>query len=411
MKRLASVAVVAGATLALAVVLVALGGEGDGAQAAPAAQATTVQVTVQQFSVTANPSSAPAGAVDFVASNTGSISHELVIIRTDLSPDALPVVGNTVDESGAGVQVIDEIEPFAPGTQQTRSVNLAAGKYVLICNLSGHYQAGMRRGFTVTEATATATPTATATTTATPTATATTTATPTATATVTPSPTATPTATPTPTPTPPPGGTTVQVELKEFSVTANPTSAPAGEVQFVASNTGAIDHELVIIKTDLAPDALPVVDNKANEDSPGVQVVDEIEEFDPGRQETKSVNLAAGKYVLICNIVGHYEAGMRTAFTVTGATATSTATPAATATPATTATPAPTAPKTATSTPTKTATPATATPKALPPSGGGSLGDSGGLPTGIWAAIGGSAALLVVAAAGLALARRRSTGS
>jgi hypothetical protein len=199
------------------------------------------------------------------------------------------------------------------------------------------------------------------------------------------------------------------VELKEFSVTANPTSAPAGEVQFVASNTGAIDHELVIIKTDLAPDALPVVDNKANEDSPGVQVVDEIEEFDPGMQETKSVNLAAGKYVLICNIVGHYEAGMRTAFTVTGATATSTATPAATATPATTATPAPTAPKTATSTPTKTATPATATPKALPPSGGGSLGDGGGLPAGVWAAIGGGAVLLALGAAGLALARRRST--
>ena len=179
MKRVAFLAALGAATLTLTFVLVALRGEGGGAQAAPPAQATTVQVTVQQFSVTANPSSAPAGDVDFVASNAGSINHEFVIIRTNLAPGALPVVGGQVDESGAGVQVIDEIQPFAPGTQQTKALNLASGAYVLICNVPGHYQAGMRTGFTVTEATATAT------TTATPTATATETATTTATATAT----------------------------------------------------------------------------------------------------------------------------------------------------------------------------------------------------------------------------------
>ena len=297
MKRVAFLAVLGVATLALAVFLVALRGEGRGVQAAPAAQATTVQVTLQQFSVAASPSSAPAGDVDFVASNTGTINHEFVIIKTDLAPGALPVVGGQVDESGAGVQVIDEIEPFAPGTQQTKTVNLATGAYVFICNLPGHYQAGMRTGFTVTEGTATAT------TTATPTAAATETATPTATATATPSPTATPTGTPTPTPT----------ETPVF--TASPISA--------------------------------------------------------------------------------------------------TLTPPPTAAPTPATTPVPTTPTSAaTPTPIATTAPAAGTPAAPPPSGGGSVGGDNGLPTAAWAAIvGGAALVLTLAAGGLALARRRSTGS
>jgi hypothetical protein len=40
-----------------------------------------------------------------------------------------------------------------------------------------------------------------------------------------------------------------------------------------------------------------------------------------------SANLAAGNYVLICNIPSHYSAGMYTAFTVTAAQPTPTNTP------------------------------------------------------------------------------------
>jgi hypothetical protein len=51
---------------------------------------------------------------------------------------------------------------------------------------------------------------------------------------------------------------------------------------------------------------------------------------------------------------------------------------------------------------------ATATPGAAPAAGSGGLGGDGGLPVGVWAAIGG-AAFLALAAAAVALARRRST--
>jgi len=205
MKRVVSLAALGMMTLGVAVALVALRGDQNEAQAAPAA-ATTVEGTIHDNSLTAVPSSVPAGDVQFVVSNAGTTSHEFVVIKTDLAPDALPVVGGTVDESASSLQVIDTIAPFAAGTQQTLTVNLAAGNYVLICNLPGHYQGGVRTAFTVTEATATSTPTPAATATATPAATATATpaatATPTPAATATPAPTATPAATATATPTP-----------------------------------------------------------------------------------------------------------------------------------------------------------------------------------------------------------------
>ncbi|HXH21949.1 MAG TPA: hypothetical protein VNN10_07955, partial [Dehalococcoidia bacterium] len=46
--------------------------------------------------------------------------------------------------------------------------------------------------------------------------------------------------------------TTVTVTLGEWLVEPDPDSAPAGEITFTANNEGTIEHELVIIKTDLA---------------------------------------------------------------------------------------------------------------------------------------------------------------
>jgi uncharacterized cupredoxin-like copper-binding protein len=245
MKRMTLLAVV-GAALAVAFAVVAFRGDGGAAEAAPSAQTTTIQVTIGNNSMTATPSSAPAGEINFVVSNAGSMNHEFVIIRTDLAVDALPVAGGQVDENGAGVQVIDEIEPFAPGTEQTISVNLTSGAYVLICNLPGHYQLGIRTTFTVTEGAATETPTSTTTPTATPTvgatetATATVTATPIATAspisaTVTPEATPSPTKTATPTPTAPsPTGT---------GATPTPTGTVTGVTQPPATGGGGSDGD------------------------------------------------------------------------------------------------------------------------------------------------------------------------
>jgi len=53
--------------------------------------------------------------------------------------------------------VVDEIEDIPVGETQELTVTLAAGKYVLLCNIysatenEAHYKLGMRTGFSVTE--------------------------------------------------------------------------------------------------------------------------------------------------------------------------------------------------------------------------------------------------------------------
>ena len=115
----------------------------------------------------------------------------------------------------------------------------------------------------------------------------------------------------------------VAVSLNDspFEVTANPSSVAAGAVDFQVSNDGAgLPHNLRVIRTDLAPDALPVDSSTNMVDESQVNVVASTsQDLAQGAMETVSANLTGGNYVLICNIPGHYDDnGMYTAFTVTG---------------------------------------------------------------------------------------------
>ena len=80
------------------------------------------------------------------------------------------------------------------------------------------------------------------------------------------------------------------------------------------TNDGPSTHEFVVVKTDTAPDALPTADGEVTED--GIDVAGEAEDIAPSTEATLSLDLEAGSYVIICNVVGHYEQGMNTGFTV-----------------------------------------------------------------------------------------------
>ncbi len=112
------------------------------------------------------------------------------------------------------------------------------------------------------------------------------------------------------------GGGGIAVKLAEWSVTVDPASAPAGTVTFNVENGGANVHELVVFKTELAEDALPVVGDAVDETAPDLTLVDEVEDIAPGGTATLTVDLEPGNYVLICNISGHYSRGMHAAFAV-----------------------------------------------------------------------------------------------
>jgi hypothetical protein len=76
----------------------------------------------------------------------------MLIFQTELAADRLPLGRDgRVDENADGVlKVFDSGDNIAVGTIKTFHIALAAGRYVMICNLPGHYLAGMHTAFTVT---------------------------------------------------------------------------------------------------------------------------------------------------------------------------------------------------------------------------------------------------------------------
>lgn len=109
----------------------------------------------------------------------------------------------------------------------------------------------------------------------------------------------------------------VGATLDDYSITLEESSAPAGEVTFDVTNEAEQVHEFVVLSTDLAADQLPTDENGDvdEEGDPSISVVDEIEDVEGGSEQSLTVNLDAGDYVLLCNLPGHYRQGMYTSFT------------------------------------------------------------------------------------------------
>lgn len=117
---------------------------GPVARATPAA-ATAVSIVVKEWSIAASTKSITAGKVTFVVRNAGKMKHEFVVIRSNRHHHLLPMKGRQASEVG----VKGEIEPFGPGATKRLTLTLAPGKYVLICNMPGHYKRGQYLAFTV----------------------------------------------------------------------------------------------------------------------------------------------------------------------------------------------------------------------------------------------------------------------
>ena len=93
-----------------------------------------------------------------------------------------------------------------------------------------------------------------------------------------------------------------------------PKSLRAGHHTFAYTNKGSIPHELLVFRTDLAGNALPVkADGSVDEESPLLhKVADSGNQTSPGRSESvpATKTLAPGHYVAACNLPGHYQRGM-----------------------------------------------------------------------------------------------------
>lgn len=114
--------------------------------------ATTINAVERDGTITLDRASSTSGHIEFAIKNEGELTHEFVVLKTDLAEGALPLdsAGSAVDESGAGVTVAGERESIAPATSAALTVDdLAPGTYVIICNVPGHYGLGMHASFVV----------------------------------------------------------------------------------------------------------------------------------------------------------------------------------------------------------------------------------------------------------------------
>ncbi len=111
---------------------------------AAAASHTTVTVKETDFTIALSRGVVPAGTVTFVTANHGKVAHELVVLRTTKGAGALGK-GARIRETGH----VAETGDLEVGITQKLTVKLAPGHYALVCNLPGHYAAGMYANFTV----------------------------------------------------------------------------------------------------------------------------------------------------------------------------------------------------------------------------------------------------------------------
>lgn len=110
-----------------------------------------------------NPSTVPAGQVSLRVANTGSINHEVVVLTlpagqsvgqrpvgTDGKVDEAGSLGEASRTCGAGEGMESADPGIAPGSSGWTTLNLKPGRYELLCNIAGHYGAGMYTQLTVT---------------------------------------------------------------------------------------------------------------------------------------------------------------------------------------------------------------------------------------------------------------------
>ena len=86
-----------------------------------------VTVGLHEFAVVPSAATAAAGRVTFAVRNTGKVTHEMVVIRTD-KPAAGLMKGARADESGN----VGETGDLRPGAAKTFAIALKPGHYALI---------------------------------------------------------------------------------------------------------------------------------------------------------------------------------------------------------------------------------------------------------------------------------------
>lgn len=98
--------------------------------------------------------------------------------------------------------------------------------------------------------------------------------------------------------------------LREWAITAPTAQLQAGQVQITAANDGRETHELVIIRASDAGSLPTKPDGSVDEDKiPEADKAGEIPDLAAGKSVTKTLDLPAGHYIAVCNLVDQMGQG------------------------------------------------------------------------------------------------------
>ena len=106
------------------------------------------------------------------------------------------------------------------------------------------------------------------------------------------------------------GGGAMKIDLDK-------TTIPGGDVTFnVANHAMTEEHEMILVKLNSPDEKIPLNNKKHRIDEKQINALGEVAELKPSGSGTLKATLQPGAYVVLCNIKGHYEAGMATKLTV-----------------------------------------------------------------------------------------------
>lgn len=102
-----------------------------------------------------------------------------------------------------------------------------------------------------------------------------------------------------------------------MGITASEVTVPAGEVTFAVTNDSkTMVHEMVLAPVKNEKKALPYIKKAMKVDEDAAGHLGEVAELEPGQNGALTLTLKPGRYILYCNIPGHYMLGMWTLITV-----------------------------------------------------------------------------------------------